>query len=408
LETKSPSLNTVKKLIGGKERKNMKKVTVKLLNNSYDILISNDEKNFINLLKKIKEINTFFIITDKNVAGIYLKYLLELLKKENFNVKFVVIKAGENSKSIEMLSFLYNRALKEGLDRKSCVLAFGGGVIGDLAGFFASTYMRGIKLIQIPTTLLAMTDSSVGGKTAITTSGAKNIAGTFKQPNLVWINSDFLNALPRKEIRNGFAEVIKYSLTFDKKFFDWLLLSFKKVILFRERFDFDQIIYKCCAYKAEVVGKDEKDIKGIREALNFGHTLAHSIETYTGYKKFLHGEAVGIGMLFAAQLSAACGLADKKLYEEVRNILSFANLIFDIRGFEAAKLLALMKKDKKSYGGEIRFVLLKDIGKVVCGYIVDDKIVLKELKKFIGNIVDRNEIMLKELKEFMEVNRRKK
>jgi 3-dehydroquinate synthase len=268
-----------------------------------------------------------------------------------------------------------------GLDRTSCVIAFGGGVIGDLAGFFAGTFMRGIKLVQAPTTLLAMADSSIGGKTAITTALAKNIAGTFKQPEFVWINPKFLSTLPQREIKNGMAEILKYAFTFDTKFYDYLVGVFQKGINTTQ--NFEHIIYKCCSYKASVVVKDEKDTKGIREILNFGHTLAHAIETQTKYKKFLHGEAVAIGALFAAGLSRVLGLCKIEVFDQVKVLLSSADLIFPTKGLNASDLVRLMKKDKKTVDGKIKFVLLKGLGLAVCGYSVADKKIETELKKFL-------------------------
>ena len=358
----------------------MKNLTVNLKDNPYRIIISQKTSDFLSCLKKTKA-DIFFIITDENVAKVHLKKFSDTLKKQGVQTKIVLIKAGEKSKSIKTLSRLYDQALKEGLNRKSAVIAFGGGVVGDLAGFFASTYMRGIKLIQVPTTLLAMTDSSVGGKTAVTTESAKNIAGTFKQPELVWINSEFLSTLPTRQLRNGMAEVLKYAIAFDKKFYAWLLAALQKQKLSAK--DFDHIIYRSCFYKAAVVEKDEKDEKGIREILNLGHTLAHAIETQTKYKRFLHGEAVAIGLLFAVKLSCALGLAGKNLYEDTRCLLSKAGLTFDLKGLKAEQLFALMKKDKKAVGGQIRFVLLKDIGKTVCAVSVKEEMLQKEIKNFL-------------------------
>jgi 3-dehydroquinate synthase len=226
-----------------------------------------------------------------------------------------------------------------------------------------------------------MTDSSVGGKTAITIPLAKNIAGTFKQPEFVWINPAFLSTLPKRELKNGEAEVLKYALAFDKKFYVWLLAALQKQSLSGK--DFERIIYKSCFYKASVVEKDEKDEKGIREILNLGHTLAHAIETQTKYKKFLHGEAVAIGLLFAAKLSYALGASKKDLYKDVYRLLSKADMIFDLKGLKAEPLISLMRKDKKAIGGDIRFVLLKDIGKTVCGCKVKEEILRKELRDFL-------------------------
>ena len=359
----------------------MVKLKVRLRQNPYDIIITGDEQKFAASLKKACPFKTLFVITDKNVAKLYLKKFETLLRKNGFCHKTAVIPSGEAGKSIKSLESLYDKALKEGIDRKSCVIALGGGVVGDVAGFFAATYMRGIKFVQVPTTLLAMTDSSVGGKTAVNTKGGKNIAGAFYQPSLVWINSSFLSTLSKRQIKSGMAEVVKYALAFDKKFCEYLLKIFKSAEI-KPR-DYDYMIFKSCAYKARVVERDEKETKGLRESLNFGHTLAHALETYTGYKKFLHGEAVAAGMLFAAKLSASEGACEKGVLEKVEKIIRAAGFAFSLKKMNAGKLAELMKKDKKSLGGNIRFVLLKSIGKTANGIEVGDKKTERVLREFL-------------------------
>lgn len=359
----------------------MKKVKVKLKTNSYKILISDSQKNFVSELKKKIKSNNIYIITDKTVAALHLKFLIKILETAGFAVKTAVLPAGESAKSLKSLSFLYDDALKKFVDRKTCVVALGGGVVGDIAGFFAATYMRGIKYVQIPTTLLAMTDSSVGGKTAANTNGGKNIAGVFYQPALVWINSKYLETLPERQIRNGLAEVIKYAFILDKSFYSYLSNIFENGVISSKDFEF--MIYKSCKHKAKVVTKDEKETKGLREILNFGHTLAHAIETATKYKKFLHGEAVAIGMLFAAKLSVELKLCKKETYNKVENLLKTMVFGLNISPLKAKTIVNLMKQDKKSLNGNIRFVLLKDIGKSVSGIAVDNKKVEKALRAFI-------------------------
>jgi len=359
----------------------MKKIRVALKSNAYDIIISPLEKDFFPALKKSVASKKAFIITDSNVAKLHLNPLRQLLQKAGYKVSHEIIPAGETGKSLKHLSTLYDKALKAGLDRKSFVIALGGGVVGDIAGFFAATYMRGIQFVQVPTTLLAMTDSSVGGKTAVNTAFGKNIAGCFYQPALVWINSYYFATLPERQIRNGMAEVLKYAFTFSEDFYDYLQEILEKGILGTE--EFDDIIFECCTYKAKVVQKDEKEISGEREVLNFGHTLAHALETATGYKKFLHGEAVAIGMLYAAKLSLYLKLCSEETFLRVERLLASADLIFKTSGLNAAKLVALMKKDKKSVNSVLRFVLLKNIGKAVRGVEVSDKIALKVLNDFL-------------------------
>lgn len=357
------------------------RLKVRLKDNPYDIVISQRERDFLLSFHKSARCKSIFIVTDKNVARLHLKSFENMLCKAGFTCSSAIISAGETGKNIKSLSGLYDTALECGVDRKSCVIALGGGVVGDVAGFFAATYMRGVKFVQVPTTLLAMTDSSVGGKTAVNTSGGKNIAGVFYQPSLVWINPSYLSTLPERHVRNGMAEVIKYALTFDKKFYDYLKDLFAGGII--SSADFGHIIYQSCAYKAAVVEKDEKETKGLREVLNFGHTLAHALETYTGYKIFLHGEAVAAGMLFAAKLSYELKLCKKQVYLDTAEILNEAGFNFNFSAVNAKKIAALMTKDKKSVNGTVRFVLLKDIGKAVSGIAADKEKTEKILEEFL-------------------------
>jgi 3-dehydroquinate synthase len=358
----------------------MKQIIVNLKTKKYNIVISQSESDFFTALKKAVKTNTFFVITDKNVEKFHLKYFTSLLKQKSFNIKTAVISAGEIGKSIESLSFLYDKALENGIDRKSCAIAFGGGVVGDVAGFFAATYMRGISYIQVPTTLLAMTDSSVGGKTAVNIKGGKNIAGAFYQPDLVWINSTFLSTLPERNIKNGLAEVIKYAFTFDKNFYYYLSDTLGNVPVLPK--DYDYIIYQSCSYKTRVVEKDEKETTGVRAVLNFGHTFAHALETATKYKKFLHGEAVAAGMLFATKLSLELKICKPETYKKAENLLQKAKFNLSTKN-NTRQLFSLMKKDKKSIDGNIKFILIKDIGKTVSVY-VKDNVVLNVLKNFAG------------------------
>jgi 3-dehydroquinate synthase len=360
----------------------LKKITSILKNSKYNIFISKNQNEFILALKKTVTTQTFFIITDKNVKKLYLKHFTDLLKQHGFNIKTAVINACESEKNIKNLSLLYDKAFKENLDRKSCAIALGGGVVGDLTGFFASTYMRGIDFIQIPTTLLAMVDSSIGGKTSINTKYGKNIAGTFYQPKLVWINPFFLKTLPIQQIKNGFSEVIKYSIIFDKNFYEYLFNMFESGVISCSSFEY--IIYKSCLYKVKAIEKDEKETTGLRAFLNFGHTFAHALETITKYKKFLHGEAVAIGMLFAAKLSLELKMCSFETYKKVKNILIEANFNLKTK-INFTKFLSLMKKDKKTVNGNINFVLIKDVGHAVNYYVKDD-IVLNVLKKFFRSI----------------------
>ena len=235
----------------------MKFINVKLKQNSYPIIFSDNNNELLQNFKKYLPNRKVFFITDTNVSKIYLKEIISLLKKENFTVEYFVFKAGEQSKNINTLVDIYNYALKAGVDRKFTVAALGGGVVGDVSGLFASTYMRGLGLVQIPTSLLAMVDSSIGGKTGIDLEMGKNVVGTFYQPKFVYINSNFIKTLTPEHIKNGMAEVIKYAITFSSKFFDELNVILDKSIVSKK--DFDKLIYESCKFKAKVVEEDEKE-----------------------------------------------------------------------------------------------------------------------------------------------------
>ena len=360
----------------------MKFVDIKLKNNPYKIIFSNNYIDLLNSFKKYLPQRKVFFVSDTNVSKIYLKEILSILKKENFIVESFVFEAGEQSKNINTLINMYNYALKVGIDRKFTVVALGGGVVGDVSGLFASTYMRGLDFIQIPTSLLAMVDSSIGGKTGIDLEKGKNIVGTFYQPKFVYVNSKFLETLKPEHIKNGMAEVIKYAITFSSKFFNELNLILNKSIINKQ--DFDKIIYESCKFKAKIVEEDEKEKKGVRELLNFGHTFGHALETITKYKKFLHGEAVVIGMLFVCELAYKIKFCNEITKNKIHEIIVNAGFDDKIKlKVDANALLDIMKKDKKSVSKKIRFVLAKTIGKADSGIEVDDKIILKTIKDFI-------------------------
>ena len=358
----------------------IKNIRVNLKNNSYPIILSDSYKDSLTFFQKYVPNKKVFIISDSIVAGLYLKTIEKFMKENKFNLFSFVFSAGEEQKNLKTLENIYNFALACGIDRHYTVVALGGGVVGDTAGFFAATYMRGLKVIQVPTSLLAMVDSSIGGKTGVNIKTGKNIAGAFYQPEFVFINTNFLKTLPSNHLKNGMAEVIKYAISFDKDFFDFLLKTFNKGILSDK--DFAYIIYKCCGYKATVVSKDEKEKLGIREFLNFGHTFAHALETVTKYKKFLHGEAVAIGMLFIAKLALNINFITKETEQKIFEIMEAAGFYKPKFNFNVNIFLALMKKDKKNVSKKIKFVLPKKIGMVVSKQEVSDKIVLKTLKEF--------------------------
>lgn len=321
--------------------------------------------------------SSVFIITDSVVDPLYLPEIKKTLEGFQKVISYTV-KAGEDAKSFDNYYKCLTFALENDLDRKSLIVALGGGVVGDLAGFVASTYMRGISFIQIPTTLLAH-DSSVGGKVAINHPLGKNMIGAFYQPDAVIYDIEMLQSLPMKEWRSGFAEVIKHALIWDEQFFQWI----KREIITLDDIQGDKLQYalkKGISIKSAVVSEDEKE-QGIREYLNFGHTLAHAIEAELGYGKLSHGDAVAIGILFAVKVSEDYYqiTLDSMFLEQWFSQYTYPTIPNDIL---PERLLKLMKKDKKAQNNKIRMVLMTEIGKVET-VTLSDEYVLKRLQSFL-------------------------
>ncbi|MDG1437454.1 MAG: 3-dehydroquinate synthase [Emcibacteraceae bacterium] len=350
----------------------MKTTTVNLGNRSYDILIGE------NLLEKaadyigpiLKRPRTV-IVTDDNVAKHQLSRIEGNLDNSNIQYDTIVLPAGEATKSFDMLETLLNQLLSLRLERNDTIIAFGGGVIGDLVGFTASVYLRGIDFIQIPTTLLAQVDSSVGGKTGINSSFGKNLIGAFHQPRLVLIDVTTLETLDPRHVIAGYAEVVKYGLINDVGFFGWLEINGSALI----KGDRDlrmEAIKRSCDAKAAVVADDEKE-KGARALLNLGHTFGHALEAENGYNDDLfHGEAVAMGMIMAFELSKRLGLCDQKDCERIINHLeSIGAPKAKQFNFEISKLLHHMKGDKKMADGKLTFVVSRGIGQAFLSNDID-------------------------------------
>ncbi len=337
----------------------MKKITVRLKGREYPIFVGAKLGGVAAFLKKKRLNGSLFIITNTTVAKLYLSNLLKAFKKNGFKVKHFIIPDGEQYKNIETLEKIYAGALKSGVDRSSCVIALGGGVVGDIAGFFSSSYMRGLPYVQIPTTLLAMVDASIGGKTGVDLKEGKNLVGSFYQPKAVWIDTSVLKTLPERQIRNGLAEVIKYGVIADPGIFGLLEKRLSKGV---KGIGWEAVIFRCAKIKAEVVEIDEFETKGLREILNFGHTFGHAIETLSGYKKYLHGEAVAIGMLIASRLASIVNKFSGE--RRIERLISLAGLPTKLKErWPSERILSVMAKDKKSKGGKNRIVLPLEIGK---------------------------------------------
>ncbi|THE15088.1 3-dehydroquinate synthase [Bacillus timonensis] len=324
------------------------------------------------------QVSKVLVISDDSVAVLYLDKVLDILKQQSEEPLSFVIPAGEKAKSFEVYYQCQTFALEKGLDRSSVILALGGGVVGDLAGFVAATFMRGIPFIQIPTTLLAH-DSAVGGKVAINHELGKNMIGAFHQPNAVLYDIDLMKTLPKIELRSGFAEVIKHGLIWDPEFYRWLTEKIQSLDDLRgEKLQY--AVLKGIAVKAKVVSEDEQE-KGLRAILNFGHTLGHAIEAESGYGKITHGDGVAIGMIFALKVSEKLfhiNLESEKIREWFR-LFEFPTAIPE--ELDRVKLLERMKHDKKATSGKVKMVLLKNIGETVIEDIGDEQL-LQLLKDF--------------------------
>lgn len=307
------------------------------------------------------------VITDTNVATRYAKPALASLKRTGFAPVLFTVPAGETAKRLKQVEWCFNQLAAHRLERKSFIVALGGGVVGDLAGFVAASYLRGIPFVQVPTTLLAQVDSSVGGKTGVNLAAGKNLVGAFYQPRLVLCDLATFRTLPEREFRAGLAEVIKYGIIYDAKLFALLERGMAK-ILRRDAASLAHIVARSCEIKAEVVSQDETE-GGLRAILNYGHTIGHAIEAITAYGHYLHGEAISIGQVAAAHLSAELLGLPASDVARIHALFVAAGLPVSTKltSAQRAKLLAAMTLDKKVSGGEIKFVLAERIGRVVWG-----------------------------------------
>ena len=331
-------------------------------------------KIYIEPVEKIEVEGKCAVVTNPKVGGLHLNYLLPKIKAKELYV--ITLPDGEEYKNFESLNFLLDRLFDHKLDRKSTLIAFGGGVIGDMTGFAASIYQRGIDFIQVPTTLLSQVDASVGGKTGINNRFGKNLIGSFHQPRAVYIDTHFLKTLPKREFAAGVAEIVKMAVVFDREFFDWLLeadLSDEEQLR--------QAIQKAVKLKARIVALDERE-GGVRASLNYGHTFAHVIENLTGYKNFLHGEAVAVGMVMANELAKKAGLITEEDAEKIKGLLQKHGLPISYEIEDAKDFYTQFYLDKKSQNDKITFVLPKGIGDFVITDGVGESDVIEVLKEF--------------------------
>lgn len=317
------------------------------------------------------------IISNPQIMELYGETLIDSLKEEGIACKSIIVKAGEEAKSLEQAAEIYDELIRNKNDRFMPLIALGGGVIGDLGGFVASTYMRGVPYVQVPTTLLAQVDSSIGGKVAVNHPEAKNIIGSFYQPRFVLADMATLKSLPEREYLSGISEVAKYAYISADNFLSYLKENSDGIL--NKRPDIlSEIVTRCCRIKAKIVEEDELDY-GLRAVLNFGHTIGHSIEAISNYENYLHGEAIAIGMMGAVIVSKMRGYASDTLIEETRQLLTNLKLPTAIDNLVLDDILEHIKLDKKVMEGKIRFVMLKEPGEVIVES-VDSKTIMAALK----------------------------
>ena len=355
-------------------------INVELGAHSYKIFIGNDIRAE---LKNFLEANNFskptVIVKDCNVpdSGIH-----NLFLQAGFNVETILMPDdGELNKSLRMAETIYESAIKDGLDRKSLMVALGGGVVGDLTGFVAATFLRGVPFIQIPTTLLAQVDSSVGGKVAVNHALGKNLIGAFYQPKAVFIDLNYLKTLPPREIASGLGEIVKYGVISDADFFCYLETHVDQILAL-DNHTLEHIISRSCEIKADVVSKDEKE-GGLRRILNFGHTIAHAIEEETAYQKYRHGEAVAIGMIGAAHIAHALNMIDRSVVERIQRLIDRFGMISRAENVDVDKVFDATFRDKKTVNGKINWVLPTRLGHVEIKNDVPAEVVKGALEKII-------------------------
>jgi 3-dehydroquinate synthase len=359
----------------------MKIIEVDLAERSYPIYIGKSLLSDQALFEKHITSNQVLIITNEVVAPIYLKSVEDNLS--NVDYETLILPDGETLKSLDSLNQIITRLMEKKYSRTCILIALGGGVIGDLTGFAAACYQRGVKFVQIPTTLLAQVDSSVGGKTAVNHPLGKNMIGAFHQPSAVIADTEVLSSLPDREFSAGLAEVIKYGIIRDKKFYDWLEDNIE-LIMERDDKALEYTIERSCINKAEVVAEDERE-SGIRAILNLGHTFGHAIETALNYKEWLHGEAVGCGMLMAVDLSMRLGLIEQDKVDRIYSLLTRIKLPTKIhKSVKLEQMLENMKVDKKSRDGVLYLILLNDIGSAVISADYTEQALKETINNFLS------------------------
>ncbi len=355
----------------------METLKVDLAERSYDIIFGDGILfRFGSFCRALALGENVMIITSSVIGDYYLEPVRTSLVDSGYNVHVCIVPDGEEYKNFDTMQYIYDALISAALDRGAFIVALGGGVVGDMTGFAAATYLRGISFVQVPTTLLAQVDSSVGGKTGINLEKGKNLIGAFHQPKLVCVDVRTLDTLPDREYVSGLAEVVKYGVVADADFFNYIYDNSTR-LLRRDKDCLLAVERRSCAIKASVVVQDERE-SGLRAVLNFGHTIGHAIESLSGYKKYLHGEAVAIGMAHAAKISEAMGYSAKADTDRIIHLLEVLHLPVDLPYYSAENYLQAILHDKKVKDGSITFVLNKGIGNFSLVKISDLKAVLEK------------------------------
>lgn len=353
----------------------MVKMNVNLGERGYPIYIAPDFTGLGKACTSARLNGKMVIITDNNIESHYCRACMEELSSVATEVEYHVIPAGEKNKTLDTVSDIYRKLVTLKMDRNSILVALGGGVVGDITGFAASTYLRGIPFIQIPTSLIAQADSSIGGKTGVDFEGNKNMVGAFYQPRFVFINVNTLRTLPEREFKSGMGEVIKHGLIMNAEFYDYIDYNIDKIYHFDENV-LQYITKMNCKIKSDVVEQDERE-GGLRAILNFGHTFGHAVESESGFN-MLHGECVSIGMAGAYKLAHKLEMIDEKTVNKVEQTLLKAGLPIKASGMDSRRIYDRMFYDKKVKDGRLNFVLPKSIGEVIC-CTVDNEMIIKEV-----------------------------
>ena len=362
----------------------MNTVRVELGSRSYPVTIGSGI--LLDIGRSVKQLDfsgSIALVSNTTVFPLYGATVSRSLSASGFSCTEIILPDGEEFKTMASAEKIFDAMLRARLDRASVLVALGGGVIGDLAGFAASLYMRGIDFLQVPTTLLAQVDSSIGGKTGVNHPLGKNMIGTFWQPRLVWIDIDTLLSLPRREFVAGVAEIIKYGIIWDQEVFDFLEKNVQNVLSL-ERNPLTHIISRSCEIKADVVARDERE-GGLRAILNFGHTIGHALETATGYTSFLHGEAVAVGMYVEAEIARLLGIMRSEEVLRIRRLLSAYGLPSAIPGdIDLELFFDSIKLDKKAVSGTLRFILPDRIGNVTIHSAVPEPVIRQAVEQAIA------------------------